>query len=137
MCECKSVRKSMCVYERRCASVSTWLCVCLCICVVFLKLGIHFQQVLSSKFLYLLLKCNSLTDNQAVMHFCQSGRIKWCRCLMYNMTETVESVCAHPVLRALPASTDLMRKYTNSRTLIPNYEETMGAMWMNQNESRI
>ncbi|VVC99767.1 unnamed protein product [Leptidea sinapis] len=62
-----------------------------------------------------------------------AGRIKWARCLMYNMTETVESVCAHPVLRTLPASVDMMRKYQNTRTLIRDYEETMKAVWMNQN----
>ncbi|CAH0703218.1 unnamed protein product [Spodoptera exigua] len=62
-----------------------------------------------------------------------AGRIKWSRCLMHNMTETVESVCAHPVLRALPASADMMRKYSNTRSLIHNYEETMKAVWMNQN----
>lgn len=61
------------------------------------------------------------------------GRIKWSRCLMYNMTETVESVCAHPVLNGLPAAADMMRKYTYTRTLIMNYEETMTAVWMNQN----
>ncbi|CAH2208041.1 jg4780, partial [Pararge aegeria aegeria] len=60
-------------------------------------------------------------------------RIKWARCLMYNMTETVESVCAHPVLRALPTAADMMRKYAATRTLIHNYEETMRAVWMNQN----
>lgn len=52
---------------------------------------------------------------------------------MYNMTETVESVCAHAVLRSLPAAADMMRKYTATRTLITNYEETMKAVWMNQN----
>ncbi|XP_039763737.1 dynein heavy chain 5, axonemal [Pararge aegeria] len=62
-----------------------------------------------------------------------AGRIKWARCLMYNMTETVESVCAHPVLRALPTAADMMRKYAATRTLIHNYEETMRAVWMNQN----
>ncbi|CAH2103629.1 unnamed protein product [Euphydryas editha] len=62
-----------------------------------------------------------------------AGRIKWARCLMYNMTETVESVCAHAVLRALPAAADMMRKYTATRSLITNYEETMKAVWMNQN----
>lgn len=55
---------------------------------------------------------------------------------MHNMTETVESVCAHPVLKALPASADMMRKYSNTRSLIHNYEETMKAVWMNQNVSR-
>lgn len=55
---------------------------------------------------------------------------------MYNMTETVESVCAHPVLRALPAAGDVLRKYTNTRSLIHTYEETMRAVWMNQNVSQ-
>ncbi|XP_045541937.1 dynein axonemal heavy chain 5 [Papilio machaon] len=62
-----------------------------------------------------------------------AGRIKWARCLMHNMTETVESVCAHPVLRALPAAADMMRKYASTRTLIHNYEDNMRAVWMNQN----
>ncbi|XP_060809519.1 dynein axonemal heavy chain 5 [Amyelois transitella] len=62
-----------------------------------------------------------------------AGRIKWSRCLMHNMTQTVESVCAHPVLRALPAAGDMMRKYTNTRALIATYEDTMRAVWMNQN----
>lgn len=55
---------------------------------------------------------------------------------MHNMTETVESVCAHPVLRTLPAAGDMMRKYSNTRQLIQTYEETMRAVWMNQNVSR-
>ncbi|XP_041986842.1 dynein axonemal heavy chain 5 [Aricia agestis] len=62
-----------------------------------------------------------------------AGRIKWARCLMYNMTETVESVCAHPVLHALPAAADMMKKYSATRNLIINYEDTMRAVWMNQN----
>nr|XP_037868155.1 dynein heavy chain 5, axonemal isoform X1 [Bombyx mori] len=62
-----------------------------------------------------------------------AGRIKWSRCLMQNMIEIVESVCAHPVLRGLPASADMMRKYTNTRTLMNNYEDMMKAVWMNQN----
>nr|XP_034839773.1 dynein heavy chain 5, axonemal [Maniola hyperantus] len=62
-----------------------------------------------------------------------AGRIKWARCLMFNMTETVESVSAHPVLRALPTAGDMMRKYCATRTLIRNYEQTMRAVWMNQN----
>ncbi|CAH4038579.1 unnamed protein product [Pieris brassicae] len=62
-----------------------------------------------------------------------AGRIKWARCLMYNMTETVESVCAHPVLRALPAAADMLRKYQATKSLIHNYETTMSAVWMNQN----
>lgn len=56
---------------------------------------------------------------------------------MYNMTETVESVSAHPVLRTLPAASDMMRKYTVTRSLIHNYEETMRAVWMNQNVRKI
>lgn len=54
---------------------------------------------------------------------------------MHNMTETVESVCAHPVLRNLPAAGDMMRKYSNTKQLIETYEETMRAVWMNQNVS--
>lgn len=70
-----------------------------------------------------------------MMPYILKGRIKWSRCLMHNMTETVENVCAHPVLRSLPASADMMRKYSNTRSLIHNYEETMKAVWMNQNVS--
>ncbi|XP_068620684.1 dynein axonemal heavy chain 5 [Battus philenor] len=62
-----------------------------------------------------------------------AGRIKWARCLMHHMTETVENVGAHPVLRALPTASDMMRKYNATLTLIRNYEETMRAVWMNQN----
>lgn len=61
------------------------------------------------------------------------GRIKWCRCLMHNITETVESVSAHPVLSALPATADILRKYNNVRSLIHHYEQDMIAIWMNQN----
>ncbi|CAG9558497.1 unnamed protein product [Danaus chrysippus] len=62
-----------------------------------------------------------------------AGRIKWARCLMYNMTETVESVCSHAALNSLPTAADMMRKYATTRTLIHNYEENMRAVWMNQN----
>lgn len=51
------------------------------------------------------------------------------------MTETVESVSAHAVLRSLPAAADVMRKYGSTRTLITNYDQTMRAVWMNQNVS--
>ncbi|CAG9138633.1 unnamed protein product [Plutella xylostella] len=61
-----------------------------------------------------------------------AGRIKWCRCLMLNMTETVSAVAAHPVLRARPPSADLVRKYACVRGLIAHYEAELRAVWMNQ-----
>lgn len=65
------------------------------------------------------------------------GRIKWCRCLRKNLAEQIDQVSAHVILKTLPATSDLLRKYTSVKTTLETYENDMKALWINQNVSII
>ena len=61
------------------------------------------------------------------------GRIKWVRSLHSHLEELVMEASSHPVLKTLPVTAELLRRYTIVSGALVNYEVEMKDMWMKQN----
>lgn len=64
-----------------------------------------------------------------------SGRIKWTRALQSYVEELAKSVSSHPVLKTLPAASEVMRKYNTVTSIFKVYEEDLKNIW-NSHEVR-
>ncbi|RZF32385.1 hypothetical protein LSTR_LSTR001849, partial [Laodelphax striatellus] len=62
-----------------------------------------------------------------------AGRIKWSRSLHCHLDDLVSSASAHPVLKVMPTTIELVRKYNYVANTLINYEEELKNMWMNHN----
>lgn len=61
-----------------------------------------------------------------------SGRIKWARALQAYVEELAKSVSTHPVLKNLPAVSEVMRKYNSISSIFKVYEEDLKNVWNSQ-----
>lgn len=61
-----------------------------------------------------------------------AGRIKWARSLVSHLAELMDNVTTHQVLKTLPATNELTKRYKVAETLLKTYESDMVALWMNQ-----
>nr|CAD7405488.1 unnamed protein product [Timema poppensis] len=61
------------------------------------------------------------------------GRIKWARSLHSHLDELVKSATSHPVLKTLPTTAELLRRYNIVGNALIAYEAEMKDAWMNQN----
>lgn len=59
-----------------------------------------------------------------------AGRIKWARSLHAHLEDLAKSVSGHPVLRVLPQTSELMRKYNSVSAVLKAYEEDLKNTWM-------
>jgi hypothetical protein len=64
-----------------------------------------------------------------------SGRIKWVRSLHSHLEDLVMEVSSHPVLKTLPATSELLRRYSIVSAALASYEADMKETWMKQNVS--
>ncbi|XP_052132221.1 dynein axonemal heavy chain 5, partial [Frankliniella occidentalis] len=62
-----------------------------------------------------------------------AGRIKWSRSLNSHLEELVQGVSAHPVLKTLHATAELIRKYNHVSNTLNNYEAEMINAWLHHN----
>nr|CAD7258976.1 unnamed protein product [Timema shepardi]CAD7569562.1 unnamed protein product [Timema californicum] len=62
-----------------------------------------------------------------------AGRIKWARSLHSHLDELVKSATSHPVLKTLPTTAELLRRYNIVGNALIAYEAEMKDAWMNQN----
>nr|CAD7423857.1 unnamed protein product [Timema monikensis] len=62
-------------------------------------------------------------------------RIKWARSLHSHLDELVKSATSHPVLKTLPTTAELLRRYNIVGNALIAYEAEMKDAWMNQNVS--
>jgi hypothetical protein len=62
-----------------------------------------------------------------------TGRIKWVRSLHSHLEDLVIEASSHPVLKTLPAASELLRHYSIVGTALVNYEADMKETWMKQN----
>lgn len=63
------------------------------------------------------------------------GRIKWARSLKSHLEELITSVTSHHILKNLPATQELSRRYNQAEQTLKSYETDMVAVWMNQQVS--
>jgi dynein heavy chain len=64
-----------------------------------------------------------------------AGRIKWVRSLHSHLEDLVMEVSSHLVLKTLPATSELLRRYSVVSAALVNYEADMKETWMKQNVS--
>ncbi|KAJ9592734.1 hypothetical protein L9F63_015614, partial [Diploptera punctata] len=62
-----------------------------------------------------------------------AGRIKWVRSLHSHLEELVMEASSHPVLKTLPVTIELLRRYNIVSSALVNYETEMKDTWMKQN----
>lgn len=62
-----------------------------------------------------------------------SGRIKWARSLHFHLEDLVKSASAHPVLKTLSATSELVRRYNMVANTLLNYQQDMKNAWLNHN----
>lgn len=61
-----------------------------------------------------------------------AGRIKWARSLVSHLKELMDCVSTHHVLKTLPTTIELNKRYQNAETMLKTYESDMIAIWMSQ-----
>lgn len=61
------------------------------------------------------------------------GRIKWARSLKYRIDDLLTEALQHPVLKSLPVTAELSKKYNIAISTLTAYEEDIVATWMNHN----
>lgn len=59
-----------------------------------------------------------------------AGRVKWSRALHAHLEDLARSVGAHPVLRSLPYTSELMRRYNSVSAVLKAYEKDLKIAWM-------
>lgn len=64
-----------------------------------------------------------------------AGRIKWARSLHAHLEDLAKSVSGHPVLKTLPSTSELMRRYTSVSAILKAYEEDLKNTWMSHDAS--
>lgn len=64
-----------------------------------------------------------------------AGRIKWARSLVSHLDELMVSVTTHQVLKTLPATIDVSKRYRAAENMLKSYENDMVAIWMSQHVS--
>jgi hypothetical protein len=64
-----------------------------------------------------------------------TGCIKWVRSLHSHLEDLVIEASSHPVLKTLPATSELLRHYSTVATALINYEADLKETWMKQNVS--
>lgn len=64
-----------------------------------------------------------------------AGRVKWARSLQAHLEDLARSVGAHPVLRCLPYTSELMRRYNTVSTVLKAYEDELKNAWMSHDVS--
>lgn len=68
---------------------------------------------------------------------CCAGRIKWARSLHSHLGDLVLEASSHPVLKTLPLTSEVLRRYNVVSTALVNYEAEMKDTWMKQNVSTV
>jgi len=63
------------------------------------------------------------------------GRIKWVRSLHSHLEDLVTEASSHPVLQTLPATSELLRRYSVVAAALVSYEADMKDTWMKQKVS--
>ncbi|KAK4873406.1 hypothetical protein RN001_015435 [Aquatica leii] len=61
-----------------------------------------------------------------------AGRIKWSRSLIHHLSELLDNVTTHHVLKSLPAAIELIKKYKNAENMLKGYENEMVEIWVSQ-----
>lgn len=64
------------------------------------------------------------------------GRIKWARSLKHRIDDLLTEALQHPILKTLPATAELSKKYNIAIAALTAYEEDILNTWMNHNVSR-
>lgn len=50
-----------------------------------------------------------------------------------HLDELAASVCSHPVLKTLPLTADLVRRYNHAITVLLQYQTDIAEVWTHQN----
>lgn len=66
---------------------------------------------------------------------CMVGRIKWARSLKCRIDDLLTEALQHHVLKSLPATTELNKKYNIAISALTSYEEDIVQTWVNHNVS--
>ncbi|XP_017781875.1 PREDICTED: dynein heavy chain 5, axonemal [Nicrophorus vespilloides] len=66
-----------------------------------------------------------------------AGRIKWAKSLISHLEELMDSVTNHHVLKSLPMTIELSKKYRYADHMLRNYQDDIIAVWMNQHVSDV
>ncbi|XP_008556957.2 dynein axonemal heavy chain 5 [Microplitis demolitor] len=62
-----------------------------------------------------------------------AGRLTWAHALKVHLDELTASVSNHPVLRTLPLTGDLVRRYNHAVTVLLQYQMDITEVWTHQN----
>ncbi|CAG5099433.1 Similar to DNAH5: Dynein heavy chain 5 [Cotesia congregata] len=62
-----------------------------------------------------------------------AGRLTWAHALKMHLNELTASVSNHPVLRTLPLTADLVRRYNHAVTVLLQYQMDITEVWTHQN----
>ncbi|BES98150.1 dynein heavy chain [Nesidiocoris tenuis] len=62
-----------------------------------------------------------------------SGKICWARSLRSNLKRLVESVSEHPLLKPLPETSEIQRKFAYINRVLEEYEKEVVEKWLNLN----
>ncbi|XP_066590394.1 dynein axonemal heavy chain 5 [Prorops nasuta] len=62
-----------------------------------------------------------------------AGRLTWANSLKVHLDELAASVCSHPVLKNLPSTADLIKRYNHSLTVLGQYQSDIAEIWTHQN----
>ncbi|XP_063990451.1 dynein axonemal heavy chain 5 [Diachasmimorpha longicaudata] len=62
-----------------------------------------------------------------------AGRLTWANSLKVHLDELANSVSGHPVLRTLPLTGDLVRRYNHAVTILLQYQTDIAEVWTHQN----
>lgn len=60
------------------------------------------------------------------------GRIKWAKSLVCHLSELLDNVTAHHILKTLPTAQELSKRHKAAEATLQSYQDDMVAIWMNQ-----
>ncbi|XP_033231151.1 dynein heavy chain 5, axonemal [Belonocnema kinseyi] len=62
-----------------------------------------------------------------------AGRLTWANSLKVHMDDLANSVSNHPVLKTLPITADLIRRYNHITSILSQYQADIAEVWTHQN----
>ncbi|RLU25661.1 hypothetical protein DMN91_001818 [Ooceraea biroi] len=62
-----------------------------------------------------------------------AGRLTWANSLKIHLDELMTSVSNHPVLKALPLTADLIKRYNHAIIILKQYQTDIAEIWTHQN----